>query len=59
MVIDLLNVEPSFDHHWRAYGFWAPAVKDYEDMKIMRWMGTPAVPRADARSRTRTNTAIG
>jgi PhoPQ-activated pathogenicity-related protein len=25
-VIDLLNVEPSFVHHWRAYGSWAPAI---------------------------------
>ena len=29
IVIDLLNVEPSFEHHWQAYGFWAPAIKDY------------------------------
>jgi PhoPQ-activated pathogenicity-related protein len=40
LVIDVLNVEPSFDHHWRAYGFYAPAVKDYEDMQIMRWLGS-------------------
>lgn len=40
MVIDLLNLEPSFVHHWKAYGFWAPAIKDYEDLKIMSWMGT-------------------
>lgn len=40
-VIDLLNIEPSFEHHYRAYGFWAPAVKDYEDMGIMNWSGTP------------------
>jgi PhoPQ-activated pathogenicity-related protein len=41
MVIDLLNLEPSFVHHWRAYGLWAPAIKDYEDMQIMRWANTP------------------
>jgi len=41
MVIDLLNLEPSFVHHWRAYGFWAPAIKDYEDLRIMDWMDTP------------------
>jgi PhoPQ-activated pathogenicity-related protein len=41
IVIDVLNVEPSFDHHWRAYGFYAPSVKDYEDAGIMRWLGTP------------------
>jgi PhoPQ-activated pathogenicity-related protein len=41
MVIDALNVEPSFVHHWRAYGFWAPAVKDYEDLQLMSWLGRP------------------
>ncbi len=41
MVIDLLNLEPSFRHHWRAYGFWAPAIQDYTDLGIMAWMGTP------------------
>ncbi|MGH9204377.1 MAG: PhoPQ-activated pathogenicity-related family protein, partial [Vicinamibacterales bacterium] len=40
LVIDMLNVVPSFDHHFAAYGFYAPAVKDYEDMKIMDWTGT-------------------
>lgn len=40
-VIDVLNVEPSFLHHWRAYGFWAPAVDDYVRHGIMNWMGTP------------------
>ncbi len=39
IVIDLLNVVPSFVHHWRAYGFWAPAVGDYNAMGIMEWMG--------------------
>ncbi len=41
LVIDLLNIEPSFVHHWEAYGFWAPAVGDYVAMKIMDWNGTP------------------
>ena len=40
IVIDLLNVEPSFVHHWQAYGFWAPAVGDYQEMGIMDWMGS-------------------
>jgi PhoPQ-activated pathogenicity-related protein len=39
-VIDMLNVEPSFVHHWQAYGAWSDAVKDYVDHKIMDWMGT-------------------
>ena len=37
IVIDLLNLEPSFEHHWRAYGFWAPAIRDYTDMEIVDW----------------------
>jgi PhoPQ-activated pathogenicity-related protein len=41
IVIDLLNVVPSFQHHYAAYGFWAPAVGDYEAAGIMNWMGTP------------------
>ncbi len=41
MVIDLLNNEKSFEHHYRAYGFYSPAVKDYEDLGIMKWTGTP------------------
>ncbi|HTM52547.1 MAG TPA: PhoPQ-activated pathogenicity-related family protein [Pirellulales bacterium] len=40
-VIDLLNIEPSFIHHWEAYGFWAPSVGDYVQMKLMEWNGTP------------------
>jgi PhoPQ-activated pathogenicity-related protein len=39
-VIDMLNVEKSFVHHWRVYGFWAPAVGDYVAMKTMDWLGT-------------------
>ncbi len=41
IVIDMLNVEPSFQHHWEAYGFWAPAVGDYVRMRIMDWSGSP------------------
>ena len=35
VVIDVLNVIPSMDHHYAAYGFWAPAVRDYEEQGIM------------------------
>ena len=41
MVIDVLNVEKSMDHHFRAYGFYAPAVGDYVTHHIMDWNGTP------------------
>jgi PhoPQ-activated pathogenicity-related protein len=39
-VIDMLNVEPSFVHHWRTYGAWSEAVKDYVEHGIMDWMAT-------------------
>ena len=35
IVIDMLNIMPSFIHHYEAYGFWAPAVGDYVAMGIM------------------------
>lgn len=41
IVIDVLNLEPSFVHHWRAYGFWAPAIDDYVNEGAMDWPGTP------------------
>ena len=37
IVIDMLNVVPSFQHHWQVYGFWAPAVGDYDREGIMEW----------------------
>jgi PhoPQ-activated pathogenicity-related protein len=39
--IDLLNLQKSFEHHYRVYGFWAPAVKDYVEAGVMDWTGTP------------------
>lgn len=38
-VIDCLNLEKSIEHHYRAYGFWAPAVRDY--LNTVTWIGTP------------------
>ncbi|MBK6796859.1 MAG: PhoPQ-activated pathogenicity-related family protein [Acidobacteria bacterium] len=35
LVIDLLNVIPSFQHHFAVYGYYAPAVGDYEEMGLM------------------------
>ena len=40
IVIDLLNVGPSFLHHWRAYGEWSPAVEDYVNEGVMDWFGS-------------------
>ena len=45
IVIDMLNVVPSFKHHYRAYGFYAPAVGDYVEMGIMGWQDTPEYKR--------------
>src|SRR5262245_53387836 len=41
IVIDVLHLEPSMSHHYAAYGFWAPAIHDYEEQHIMDWFGTP------------------
>jgi PhoPQ-activated pathogenicity-related protein len=35
MVIDVLNNVKSIEHQYQAYGFYAPAVKDYQDMGLM------------------------
>ncbi|HQM50854.1 MAG TPA: PhoPQ-activated protein PqaA family protein [Candidatus Hydrogenedentes bacterium] len=40
-VIDLLNVVKSLDHHYAAYGFWAPAIREYEDMNVLARLHTP------------------
>ncbi len=40
IVIDMLNVRKSFQHHHSAYGFFAPAVGDYEAQGIMDWEKT-------------------
>lgn len=40
IVIDLLNLVPSFQHHWRAYGEWSPAINDYVHEGIMDWMNS-------------------
>jgi PhoPQ-activated pathogenicity-related protein len=45
IVIDMLNLVPSFNHHWRNYGFWAPAIDDYVNEGVMEWMGTPEFER--------------
>ena len=40
IVIDLLNIVPSFQHHWQTYGEWSPAVEDYVREGVMDWMGS-------------------
>ena len=41
LVIDLLNIVPSFKHHLAVYGYYAPAVADYEELGIMAWSDSP------------------
>lgn len=41
LVIDMLNVSPSFSHHLQVYGRYARAVGDYEAEDVMSWDGTP------------------
>ena len=41
IVIDVLNLVPSMQHHYAAYGYWAPSIGDYTARHIMDWMGTP------------------
>jgi len=38
VVIDLLNVIPSFKHHWQCTGEWAPAIAPYVNLGIMNWI---------------------
>lgn len=41
LVIDVLNVSPTMEHHYRAYGFWAPAVGDYTALRLMERRDDP------------------
>ena len=41
IVIDLLNVEESFKHHYSVYGAYSPAVIDYVLSRNINWIGTP------------------
>jgi PhoPQ-activated pathogenicity-related protein len=41
VVIDLLNLEQSFRHHYDVYGFWSPAIGNYTKLGIPDWFGTP------------------
>ena len=45
LVIDLLNLEASFEHHYRVYGDWSPAVQDYVNYGIMEWIGSKEFDR--------------
>ena len=40
MVIDMLNLVPSFENHFRSYGEFSPAVQSYINYDIQDWMET-------------------
>lgn len=40
MVIDMLNMVPSFENHYRSYGEFSPAVQSYVNYNIQDWMET-------------------
>ena len=39
--IDMLNLGQQFVHHWEAYGFYAPALRDYVEFDLPCRMQTP------------------
>lgn len=41
MVIDVLNVVPSFEHHYESYGFWSHVVRDYYHEGLMDEVNSP------------------
>ncbi|HPW20038.1 MAG TPA: PhoPQ-activated pathogenicity-related family protein [Vicinamibacterales bacterium] len=41
LVIDLLNLVPSFQHHYAVYGYYAPSVVDYEEWGVMDRLNEP------------------
>lgn len=45
IVIDVLNVDVSMQHHYASYGFWAPAIDDYVHHKIMERRGSQNYPK--------------
>ena len=45
IVIDMLNVVPSFNHHWKCYGAWSHAIDSYVNEGIMEWIGSSEFDR--------------
>ena len=40
MVIEMLNLVPSFENHYRSYGEFSPAIQEYVNYNIQDWLGT-------------------
>lgn len=45
LVIDVANFQQALVNHYRAYGFYAPAVNDYVEEHITDWLGTPQLKK--------------
>jgi PhoPQ-activated pathogenicity-related protein len=41
VVIDVLNMDVQMQHHFNAYGFYAPAIADYLEAGVFDRLGTP------------------
>lgn len=40
-VFDILHMEEQIDRHYGAYGFYAPAIDDYVEQRVIEALGTP------------------
>lgn len=45
IVIDVLNIPAHTAHHWASYGFWAEALRDYNENEISKFFGSPMLKR--------------
>jgi PhoPQ-activated pathogenicity-related protein len=45
IVIDVLNIPAHTAHHWASYGFWAEALRDYNENEISKFFGSPLLRR--------------
>lgn len=41
LVIDLLNLIPSFHHHYASLAGWSAVIGDYSAMRVLDWLDTP------------------
>ncbi len=46
IVIDVLNTDKSMRHHFAAYGYWAPAIGNYIEHRIMERIDDPRLEEA-------------
>ena len=44
----MLNIPAHTAHHWASYGFWAPALRDYNENEISKFFGSPQLRRITA-----------